>query len=189
MPEETRHDIYREAAFEVPRDNEPHTLDREVMADIVGRIVEIEGPIHEDEIARRVAGLWSYGRTGRRIVEATSEGLRIALERGIVLREGPFCYFGEYAFSVVRVRDRANVASPTLRRPDMLAPPEISAALIHIAQSNFSVGMDEIISHAGRLFGFRAVSAQLRAVLEKELASLLDTGQLDRAGMDVQIRR
>lgn len=187
LPEETRCEPYREAAFEVPRKKEPHDLHREAMADIVVRIVEIEGPIHKDEVARRVASLWGYGRTGRRVVVAARGGLRLACKRGAFVVESQFYRLVDTVPSVIR--DRASVASSTLRRPDMLGPAEIRAALLHIARSNFSVGVDEIITHAGRLFGFRAISARLRSVLEREVGRLLDAGVLVRIGTDIQMRR
>jgi len=36
------------------------------MADVVFRIVEVEGPIHEDEVTARVRDLWGLGRAGSR---------------------------------------------------------------------------------------------------------------------------
>lgn len=48
---------YKTADFKVALRNEPHEAPINAMADIVSRIVEIEGPVHADEVARRVATL------------------------------------------------------------------------------------------------------------------------------------
>ena len=68
---------YVEADFTVPGSPEPHLLPRGQMVDIVRRIVEIEGPVHRDEIARRVTRVCGYARAGKRIVDAVATGIRI----------------------------------------------------------------------------------------------------------------
>ena len=62
-------------------------------AEMVGQIVEIEGPIHRDEIARRVTRVCGYTRTGRRIVDAVAAGLRSAERRGLVAHDRDFLQF------------------------------------------------------------------------------------------------
>jgi hypothetical protein len=61
---------YRRANFAVRLSAEPHEISVEQMADIVGRIVEIEGPIHGEEVGRRVATLFRKDRAGARIAAA-----------------------------------------------------------------------------------------------------------------------
>ena len=48
---------YREARFDVPSRQEPHELQTKALAEIIFRIVQIEGPIHEDEVVNRVRDL------------------------------------------------------------------------------------------------------------------------------------
>ena len=43
-----------------------------VLEGVVTTLVQIEGPIHKDEIARRITSLWGLQRTGARIAEAIS---------------------------------------------------------------------------------------------------------------------
>ncbi len=58
---------YKEAVFGMPTDREPHSVSDWEMADIVEKIIEIEGPIHLEEIVARVRILWNLGRAGERI--------------------------------------------------------------------------------------------------------------------------
>ena len=46
------------------------------MGRITSAIVHVEGPVHEDEIARRVTGLFGKSRTGSLISAATLRSLR-----------------------------------------------------------------------------------------------------------------
>ena len=62
------------------------------MADIVTRIVEIEGPIHQEEIARRVAALWGLQRAGSRIAATVKDSIKRCNRRDpkCILIEGDF---------------------------------------------------------------------------------------------------
>ena len=111
---------YTEASFEVPRHIAPHELGARQMAEIIHRIVEVEGPIHEDEVTARVRGLWGLGRAGGRIQEAVARGVRALVSENR-------CQHDESCLTLpgqaVSVRDREHVQSATLRKVDLLPPP------------------------------------------------------------------
>ncbi|WDT76013.1 MAG: DUF3320 domain-containing protein [Candidatus Manganitrophus sp.] len=81
---------YSEAAFDVPRSREPHELSTKEMASILLRIVEHEGPVHEDEVVTRVRGLWELSRAGTRIQDAVAKGVRSLLVTKKCKREDGF---------------------------------------------------------------------------------------------------
>ena len=75
----------------------PHEVSEEQMKEIVIRIIEQEGPIHVKLVARRVAEAFGLSRTGRRIVEATYDGLKLAI-RSIKQVTGNFVMTLEQAY-------------------------------------------------------------------------------------------
>ncbi|MDF2781369.1 MAG: hypothetical protein K0S96_1173, partial [Geminicoccaceae bacterium] len=170
---------YREADFSLPDAVEPQRLAPEAMAETVARIVELEGPVHRDEIARRVTRLAGLERTGRRIAEAVDRGLARAVRERRISREGRF-----YAVPGAEplIRDRSAVRASTLRRPEMLPPVEIQAAIVDVAGFHYGATTGEIASRVGRLLGFQTTSARLRGLIEAETLRLLATGRLDRQG-------
>jgi very-short-patch-repair endonuclease len=170
---------YREAAFSVARGDEPHKVSPVKMADIVSRIVEIEGPIHEEEIARRVTTLWGLQRTGNRIGGAVRQGLKIAARRGSVIADGDF--YRTDSNSTPMLRDRSGVDSATLRRPDMIPPSEIRYAIQCLVASHIGITSSEVVNRVSRLLGFKATSAQLRSTIEREIELLIQSGQLSEA--------
>ncbi len=165
---------YREASFLVDRNLDPHEAPLSLMATYVAKIVEIEGPIHEDEVAARIRTLWGFHRAGSRMRDAVSKGLSIARKNGIVAH-GPF-----YALATneIRVRDRANTSSPGLRKPDHLPPAEIEVAIISLVDRNFGASNDELVTATSRALGYSATSAHLRAVIEHVITDLLESGRL-----------
>lgn len=119
---------YAEASFPVTRQVEPHEAPIGRLADYVEQIVEVEGPIHLDEITARIRTLWGLARAGSRIRAAVKAAVQRTVQRGTVTG-GPF--YSRHGQHVI-VRDRTSVGSPTLRRPDMLPPDEIQQAMLEI---------------------------------------------------------
>src|SRR5262249_18481173 len=73
-PEDSNGDVgaswvtpYVESAFDVPKQTPIHETSLSVLSKIVSDVVRIEGPIHRDEVARRITSLWGQQRTGARI--------------------------------------------------------------------------------------------------------------------------
>ncbi len=170
---------YVEAEFGLAGPLEPHRLPPERMAEVVIKIVAVEGPVHGDEIARRVARLAGLERTGRRVVEAVQRGLARAVRQQRITRDERF-YMTPGAAPVVR--DRTEVRATTLRRPEMLPPAEIRAAILEVAGAHYGATRGEIASQVGRLLGFQATSTRLRALIDAEVERLLAGGRLDRQG-------
>ncbi len=171
-------DAYVEAAFAVDRRLEPTDLPLARLAEVVTQIVAAEGPVHGDEVAARMRQLWALPRAGARLKAAVQRGLGQAAKAGHIAG-GPFYRVPDQA---VKVRDRSAVASPGLRKPDMLPPEEIDLALTTIAEENFGATADELATAVARRLGFASTGAALRTVLEARIAVLLTGGMLVQKG-------
>lgn len=170
---------YREAALDIPREYELHDVPTGLMADLVRRIVEIEGPVHGDEIVARLRDLWGLQRAGTRIRPAVSRGLDAAVKAGSLTSSGDFFHAPE---GTVTVRDRSNVTSSGLRKPEMLPPSEIHEAAIRFIGVHLGATPDETIVGVSRLFGFKATSAQLKQTIADVLSAAENAGALTRQG-------
>jgi hypothetical protein len=175
MPEPASSVPYSEVSFAVSPRHDIHQVSVEYLADIVRRIIEAEGPIHEDEIVIRVRMLWGQRRAGGRIQHAVREALRAVARVPGIAHEGPF-YLSIGA--QVKVRDRSQATSPSLRRPEMLPSMELRAALVAVVDQNLGADREEAITSVSRAVGFRATSAQLRTIIEEQIQFLLDAGEL-----------
>jgi very-short-patch-repair endonuclease len=169
---------YVEASFPVMLQVDPHEAPIGRLADYVEQIVEVEGPIHIDEITTRIRILWGLGRAGNRIRAAVQHTVKRATERGTVVG-GPFY---TRPGQTITVRDRSTVHSQTLRRPEMLPPAEIEQAMIEIVRANYGASHDDLIQTTSRAFGFSSTSAQLRAVLADAVKKLEASDALQRKG-------
>nr|WP_157872516.1 DUF3320 domain-containing protein [Bradyrhizobium sp. ORS 278] len=169
---------YEEAKLRVRREVEPHETSLANMTRHVVEIVAVEGPVHESEIIVRIRSAWGLARAGNRIRDAVKAALNAAVAKGQIAG-GPFYSVPGQA---IVVRNREDVQSTTLRKPEMLPPEEIKAAIMQVIEQNFGAEEDQLIQAVARLFGFGSTSAQLREAVQGSLAHLLQSGRLRREG-------
>jgi hypothetical protein len=165
---------YEEARLSVRREVDPHETPVAEMMRHVVRVVSIEGPVHESEIVVRIRSAWGLARTGNRIRDAVHAAIKAAKQNGYLVG-GPFYVTPE---QTVIVRDRSEVDSGTLRKPENLPPEEIKIAIGQVVEQNYGAERDQLVPAVARLFGFGSTSAPLREVVERALADLLDSGRL-----------
>ncbi len=170
--ESPRCPAYEEVVLNVRTTLDPHEVSEADMARIVRQIVDGEGPVHQEEISRRVAASFGKERTGQRIVAAVLRGLRAA-GGDVVEADG----FWDIGGRPARARSRAD-ASNTLRRADMLPAAEIAAVVEMLMRDNGAFGGDELVASIARGLGFDRTGADLRARIGSVLASLVDQGVL-----------
>jgi hypothetical protein len=160
------------ANFAVRLSAEPHEISVAQMADIVGRIVEIEGPIHAEEVGRRVATLFGKDRAGSRIAAAALDGLRHRREMISTIREDEGFWFRIDQCAICPVRDRSAVVG-ALQKADMLPPLEIRAAAMKALKDNGGIGRDDIAVVITRLLGFQRTGPDLRARIDGVILRLI----------------
>ncbi len=169
---------YIVAAFRVKTTREIHELPTRELARVVAKIIEIEGPIHREEVARRVTQLWGLQRTGSRIRKAVDQAIRTLTNGAVRVLDGDF--LASVRAANCPVRDRSEVAYSSIRKPEMLPPVEIRKAMIAIVQVHVGIRPAEAMVEAARLFGFKSTSSKLRQVMEREIEALVSSRILER---------
>ncbi|MXY51903.1 MAG: DUF3320 domain-containing protein [Gammaproteobacteria bacterium] len=149
---------------------EPHEVDVARMADVVLAIVEQEGPVHLDLVARRVAEAFDKGRTGARILTATRAALIQARRQGQgeLLDKGGF-WLTRSQSNAVPVRSRAGIDGG-VGRPKYLPPMEVLAGADWIERECGRIDQEDLIRELARLLGFRRTGAELRRSIAHALA-------------------
>lgn len=160
-PEVSAPNLYEEAVLErAPHHlGELHELPREVLVSYVERVVEVEGPIHVDEVVTRIREAWGLKRTGARIRDAIGAAIDVAARKGSILRDGDFVSIdGRQAV----LRDRSVVSSPGLRKPEAIPLDEIAAGAVAVAAANYGAPADQLVTEIARGLGFKATSDGLK---------------------------
>lgn len=175
---------YQIAQLDVPKQFAPHEVSPNRMAQIVKEVARAEGPIHEDELVARIRDLWGLQRAGSRIQDAVFRGMRMAASSGeCILQDSCVALRGW----PVKVRDRSEAKSATLRRPELLPPPEIRQAIQNVVSEHHGATADEVLSLVPRMFGFKATSEQLRNIVQAQIARMVQEGVLTETSGTLQI--
>ena len=162
---------YIVASFRIHADQEIHELSPQELAQVLMKIIDKEGPIHRQEIARRVTDLWGLQRTGSRIRDAVDRALDSLGGGSVEVTHGEF--YTPRDQQDIPVRNRGDVSSNSLRKPEMLPPSEIREALTALVRVHIGLGPDEVTVEAAKLFGFRSTSARLKRIIANELDDLV----------------
>jgi hypothetical protein len=149
------------------------------MAELVRQIIEIEGPIHGDEVISRIRVNWGLSRAGNRIQTAVRVGLATAVREKTIVETGGFYSFPGKA---IRVRDRSSVTSNTLKKPEYLPPEEVEAAIVLAVREYMGATRSELPQSVLRILGFKSTSNGLRTVIDRAIDRLLRSQRLAEQG-------
>lgn len=163
---------YQKAWVSMKTHLEPHEVAISSLARLAATVVETEGPIHEEEVARRIAAAFGKEKAGSRILKATQQALRMAMRSS----EAPLLQDGKFWFTRAQaedppVRDRSKETIPTTA-PSNISRLEIMRCLEIALEDNAGGSDQDIIRAAARLFGFKRVGSELQNRLESVLGEI-----------------
>ena len=153
---------YKRAVFHTGSYEEPHEVAIATLSGLVYRIVDAEGPVHVEEVARRLAACYGKEKAGSRILGVTQAALSSVLKQDSRMRTDDGFWFTATQADSPPVRDRSAESGATLKASS-ISNLEIDAAL-RIAREDNAGGDDaELVRAAARLLGFRRVGSELHA--------------------------
>ena len=154
---------YQKAELKVSSPMEPHEFPVSRLSDLAVQVVQIEGPVHLQEVARRIASAFGKVRSGQRIENAVRKALNLAKKRGQIQAEEDFWYTEAQRVDPP-VRDRSGESGSILKAA-VLPPMEIRAAGELAERENGRMEPTDKVRAVGRLLGFQRVGPDLQAVI------------------------
>jgi hypothetical protein len=169
--------MYQVAAFPVSSGMEPHEVPIAKMTEVVERIVRLEGPIHAEEVGRRVAALFGKERAGARIAAAALKALWVVRQRSedVVEDSGFWMTRDQQANCPVRNRSGGPI---TVQRAEMIPPVEIRAAMRQALRENGGIEEIDAAVAVARLLGFQRTGQELRTSINRQVATMIEAGAL-----------
>lgn len=155
-----------------------HEMPTNLLADMIEHIVSIEAPVHLSEIVTRLRTAWGLGRAGARIESAVSVAAQKACQKGKIYQEDGFFFYKD---SNVQLRNRQNVISAGLRKPEMIAPKEIAHGVLEIVKTSLGATEDEIVTSVSRMLGFKSTSSVLKRVITDVIEKQIEGHQLRKS--------
>ena len=171
---------YKVAELSISTDGRDlHAVPSYTMASWIQRVVEIESPVHLNEVARRIANAVGVSRIGSRIRSKVKIAARQAARSESVQIEGEFLYLTEHG--QVTVRDRGELPNAS-RKLKLIAPEEIEMAIKQVILNALGIERDDLSREVCKLFGFGTVSADMRQKVEKVINEMIERGDLMEKG-------
>jgi very-short-patch-repair endonuclease len=138
---------------------------------MIVEVVEVEGPVRDALVLRRVREAWGVGRAGHRIREAFDRAVAALARRGDIKRvERRFLALNEDQLAAVRVPG----SDATARRDvDEVPPAELKLAVKHLVRDARRVSRDELTFEVARLFGWNRRGPDIAAALEGAVDALV----------------
>jgi hypothetical protein len=142
-------------------------------------VVDREGPVHTEEVARRIREAFGLQRTGGRILEHIRAGLDHLAQTGQIEQDDEF--WSSTGRALQAIRDRRNASLP-LRRAAMISPAEYQLAITRIISDAAAISREDLIIETARLFGFDRTGPDLREAIDRQSEILVDLGRFHLDG-------
>ena len=183
---------YIEADFTIPGSEYVKLWEaaEEDLMQCVLQIVETEGPVHIEEIARRLSRLWGYRRTGSRIQGVVKSAVNAAVEQNCIQYvDGAARRFLDRRDRTGKtaVRDRSAVRFSTLRKVEMLPPMEIREGILEAVERNIGINASDCAREVSRVLGFKSLSSDLRNRVSETATELAEEGCLVLSGEELRL--
>ena len=143
-------------------------------------VVDQEGPIHEQQLLTRVAGLWG-NRAGPRIAERILEACGSAVSGGRIRQRGRFLW---PASGQLALRDRSAFPMPA----EQICPEEYREAALAVLRTGYGFSREELKTEVRSLLGFSRTGHLLEAEIERAIEGLLAEGVVGEASSGIRLR-
>ena len=144
---------------------------RENQIKMLDELVQNEGPVHFDYAVERLAATWGLKQVSPKICHAVKEALNNLLREQKVILKGSFLWPIGMKETPVRVPVRGIPGSK--RRPQYIAPEEVEAAMMQIAQFALGIGDDSLISETAQVFGIKHLGEDAKVVFNEVFQRLV----------------
>jgi hypothetical protein len=176
--------LYQFAEPDRVRDPEDfYTCQVSKLSDVVKRVVSVEGPIHKDELARRVAAYWGMERAGRKIAERVAGVARKMVSKGRITKDGDFYCSIVMDRPPVRSRDIDGVNF----QAEHVSEAEAAEAVRLLLKHRSPILPDELPRQVARVLGYKRAGAKIQELIATAVQHLVERGELEAGGMGLRL--
>ena|GEM_PF-3517143 len=161
-----------------------HMVDPKRLAHEIKAVVDVEAPVHEVDVIRRLMESYGLNRAGNRIAANVSEAIKAGTRAGLFFYADGFIYADKQREARIRGRE---VLETTERKIELVAPEEIDAALLEVVRLGFSTESEEAIAGALEMLGFGRVTSRMKELVGARIDTLLATNRLIQ--VDAMLRK
>lgn len=146
---------------------EPHDVSRQALAGEALKVIQMEGPVHTTEIARRIANGHGKTKVGARILSAVKSALLLLQHQEDLIEDEGF-WLAEKHVDNPPTRARAN-ASGLLQKAELISPIELRAIGELVIQEYGPLEPDAMAREITRAMGFKQAGTALKNAINAAL--------------------
>ena len=139
----------------------------------IERVLEQEGPVHEELLARRLLAAWGLQKLTLRVRQRIEEQVAELVKRGAVLERGEFLWSGARRPEQYTDFRRAHPEREAVHLP----AEEVANAAAWVLAQALSLGREDLLRATGRLFGVQRLTRAVLPVLQGGLELLVLQGR------------
>lgn len=133
------------------------------LAWLARKIVDTEGPVHINIVAKRLAEAYSLSKVGERMSQAVYTAVNRAANGGNIIIRGEFLWPKSQIEVIPRIPGRSEASH---RAVELIAPEEVQAAMELIILQCVGISLDGLITETARMFGIQRATPRIRGILE-----------------------
>jgi hypothetical protein len=150
----------------------------------ISEIVQIESPVHFDEVAKRITDAAGLAKVGSRIRYTLTQALDQAKDENKVIIKDNFIWAPDMRTAVVR--DRSKLPAAYKKLP-LVAPEELYEAIRQVVGGAISITEQEAIPLVAKLLGFTRVTEEMRQQLSDAIGKTIQNGILTFEGVNLKV--
>ncbi|HEV7331535.1 MAG TPA: DUF3320 domain-containing protein [Flavisolibacter sp.] len=150
-----------------------HTLGK--LAGWIEKIVQIESPVHFDEMARRMVEAAGISRMGSRIRSQLLLATQFAEGGGKLVRKDEFLWAPQMQKPTLRKRAEFPPASKKIK---FIAPEELELAIEKVVSDAVAVQPEAAVNLVAKLFGFSRVTEETRQEVMEVIRRAIDAQKI-----------
>ncbi|MDU4959072.1 MAG: DUF3320 domain-containing protein [Sporomusaceae bacterium] len=156
------------------------------LAWLARKIVDTEGPVHINIVAKRLAEAYSLTKVGERMRQAVYTAVNRAANGGNIIIQGEFLWPKNQSEVIPRIPGRSEASH---RAVELIAPEEIQTAMELIIRQCVGISLDGLITETARMFGIQRATPRIRGILETVAKEMQQKGAATLNGDSLTLKK
>lgn len=136
-------------------------------------IVEREGPIHRDLLAKRVVESSDVERRGKKVSRTIDKAISQAETKGNLMVEGDFLH--PPSLQDIPIRRRTGMEAEI----EWIPSKEIEGGIVEILEKQYETPKDDLIKQVGTVFGFNRTGTRISKRIGDIIDGMVEAGRLE----------
>jgi very-short-patch-repair endonuclease len=154
-----------------------HTIGK--LAGWIEQIVQVESPVHVEEMARRMVEAAGISRLGSRIRTQLQTAARFAEGAGKIVIRGEFLWAPQMQVPTIRKRTHLPSSSKKIK---FISPEELQLAIEKVVGDSVAIQPEAAVTFVARLFGFHRVTEDMRQEILEGIEATLANQKIQLEG-------